>query len=336
MKVLSIIVPCYNSQDYLAHAVHSLIAGGKRVEILLVDDGSTDRTPALIDNYAAQFQGQVRAIHQSNKGHGGAVNAGLQAATCPYVKVCDSDDWLDSAALERILNFLERLLQTGNSVDMLLSNYVYDKVGSSHKKVIRYPRLPRGRFFGWEEVHLRLGQYFLMHSVIYRAAVLTQAARLVLPQHTFYVDNLYVFEPLPFVKKIYYIDVNFYHYFIGRADQSVNEQVMLQRIDQQLYVNKRMMAYYAQQIDDRTALGKYMRYYLEIITTVSSVLLLHGKRPAYLQKKRELWQTLRECDTRSYNRLRRRPLGVMVNLPGRSGHIIALGAYELVRHIYGC
>ena len=78
MKVLSIIVPCYNSQDYLAHAVHSFIAGGKRVEILLVDDGSTDRTPALIDNYAAQFQGQVRAIHQSNKGHGGAVNAGLQ------------------------------------------------------------------------------------------------------------------------------------------------------------------------------------------------------------------------------------------------------------------
>ncbi len=64
------------------------------------------------------------------------------------------------------------------------------------------------------------------------------------PKHTFYVDNLFVFEPLPYVKNLYYLDVNFYRYFIGRDDQSVNEKVMIKRIDQQIRVNKLMVDAY--------------------------------------------------------------------------------------------
>lgn len=81
-----------------------------------------------------------------------------------------------------------------------------------------------------------------MHSVIFRTKLLKDCG-LKLPEHTFYVDNIFVFEPLPYVKKMYYMDVNFYRYYIGRADQSVNEQVMIGRIDQQLKVNKIMVDY---------------------------------------------------------------------------------------------
>ena len=87
------------------------------------------------------------------------------------------------------------------------------------------------------------GQYILMHSVIYRTALLKECG-LALPEHTFYVDNIFVYQPLPHVKKIYYLDVNFYRYFIGRSDQSVNETVMIGRIDQQLRVTKLMLGYY--------------------------------------------------------------------------------------------
>ncbi len=86
----------------------------------------------------------------------------------------------------------------------------------------------------------RKGQYILMHSVIYRTKLLRECG-LELPKHTFYVDNLYVYVPLPCVKTLYYMDVDFYRYFIGREDQSVNENVMIRRIDQQIKVNKIMV-----------------------------------------------------------------------------------------------
>ena len=77
----------------------------------------------------------------------------------------------------------------------------------------------------------------MMHSVIYRTQMLKDCA-LELPKHTFYVDNIYVYHPLPYVKKMYYLDVNFYRYYIGREGQSVQEKVMIGRIDQQLRVTK--------------------------------------------------------------------------------------------------
>ena len=81
-----------------------------------------------------------------------------------------------------------------------------------------------------------------MHSVIYRTALLRECD-LELPEHTFYVDNIYVFKPLPYVKTMYYLDVNFYRYFIGRDDQSVNETNMIKRIDQQFKVTYIMIDY---------------------------------------------------------------------------------------------
>ena len=75
---------------------------------------------------------------------------------------------------------------------------------------------------------------------MYRTELLKMCG-LQLPKHTFYVDNLFVFEPLPYVKNIYYLDVNFYRYFIGRDDQSVTEANMIKRIDQQLRVTKLMI-----------------------------------------------------------------------------------------------
>ena len=96
--------------------------------------------------------------------------------------------------------------------------------------------LPQDTIFTWEDIgHFRKGQYLLMHSVIYRTQLLIDCG-LELPKHTFYVDNLFVYVPLKHVKNLYYINVDFYRYFIGRQDQSVNERVMIKRIDQQIKV----------------------------------------------------------------------------------------------------
>ena len=91
MKLLSIAIPCYNSQDYMEHCIRTLLVGGEDVEILIVDDGSKDATPEIADSYAKRYPTIIRAVHQENGGHGSAVNAGIRHATGLYYKVVDSE-----------------------------------------------------------------------------------------------------------------------------------------------------------------------------------------------------------------------------------------------------
>ena len=189
----------------------------------------------------------------------------------------DSDDKVKASAFKTILDKLRENKDAEEKIDLLISNFVYDKEGQAHKKVMEYRKvLPVNRMFSWDEARrFRKGQYILMHSVIYRTDLLRECG-LRLPEHCFYVDNIYVFNPMPSVKNLYYLDVNFYYYFIGRDDQSVNEEVMIGRLDQQARVNRIMFDYFADgtadgRIEKKSQLYKYMYNYLEIITTVTSV-----------------------------------------------------------------
>ena len=136
MKLLSITVPCYNSQDYMEKCVDSLLAGGDDVEILIVDDGSADDTGRIADAYAARFPHIVRAIHQENGGHGEAVNVGLANASGLYFKVVDSDDWVNPEAYQVVMDTLEELTRGPQTLDMLITNFVYEKQGAARKKVM--------------------------------------------------------------------------------------------------------------------------------------------------------------------------------------------------------
>ena len=194
MKLLSVAIPCYNSEAYMEKCVDSLLVGGEEVEILIVDDGSTDRTAEIADAYAEKYPTIVRAIHQENGGHGEAVNAGIRNAQGLYFKVVDSDDWVNKEAYEKILRTLEELLRGPKTVDLFISNFVYEKQGATRKKVMQYRHcFPQGEVFGWSDIgHMKKGKYLLMHSMIYRTQLLQQCG-LELPKHTFYVDNLFAY-----------------------------------------------------------------------------------------------------------------------------------------------
>ncbi|MBQ4435972.1 MAG: glycosyltransferase [Clostridia bacterium] len=335
-KLLSIAIPSYNSEAYMAHAIESLLPGGDEVEILVVDDGSKDRTAEIADDYERRYPGIVRAIHQENAGHGGAVMAGLRNATGLYFKVVDSDDWADADAYPRVLETLRKFSAPDEQLDMLISNYIYDKVGVEHKHVMRYHHaLPQEQVFGWDEARrFRKGQYILMHSVIYNTEMLRRCG-LELPLHTFYVDELYVYVPLKDVKRMYYLDADFYHYFIGRDDQSVQEEVMIRRIDQALKVNRMLVEAFDPFTIENIHQRRYMLNFLEIVTTVSSVLLLKAGTPEHLQKKEDLWAFIEKTNPRLYQTLRRRILGRILHLPGKFGRSVALTGYRISRKIFG-
>ncbi|MBE5883678.1 MAG: glycosyltransferase [Lachnospiraceae bacterium] len=340
MKLLSIAIPCYNSEAYMRKCIESLLVGGEDVEIIIVNDGSTkDRTAEIADEYAAKYPTIVKAIHKENGGHGSAVNAGIANATGLYFKVVDSDDWVKEEAYMQILDKLRELAGGDTMLDMLVSNYVYEKEGEKRKKVMHQRHiLPKDKMFTWADCrHFLKGHYILMHSVIFRTKLLRECG-LQLPEHTFYVDNLYVFEPLPFVKNMYYLDVNFYRYYIGRTDQSVNETVMISRIDQQLKVNKLMLDYLVEhkaEIAKNKRLYQYMRNYLEIIMTVSSVLLIRSGTEESLTKKKELWDYLKSKDRRLYHWMRNGIMGGAMNLPGKGGRKLSVEGYKLCQKIFG-
>ena len=170
--------------------------------------------------------------------------------------------------------------------------------------------------------------------MIYRTQLLHDCG-LELPKHTFYVDNIYVYHPLPFVKKMYYMDVDLYHYYIGREDQSVNEDIMIGRIDQQIKVNKIMIEDYDLWRIQNKRLRKYMFNYLEIITVVSTVLLLRSGTDENLQKKRDLWKYIKNYDIRLFHHLRNGIMGNTMNLPGKGGRKISVAAYKLTQKIVG-
>lgn len=336
MKLLSVAIPCYNSQEYMSHAIETLLTGKEDMEIIIINDGSKDKTKEIADEYEKKYPGIIKAIHQENGGHGEAVNTGLKHATGLYFKVVDSDDWVNEEALQQILHVLRKMVEDHVELDALFSNYVYENATLNKQKVMDYKTaFPKNRLFTWKDTaHFKQSQFIIMHSVIYRTQLLKDCG-LRLPKHTFYVDNIYVYQPLPNVKTMYYMDVDFYRYFIGRDDQSVNEKVMISRIDQQIRVTKLMVECYdILQIKDRK-LRNYMVKYLAMMMTISSVFLIKSGTDEHLEKKQELWEYLKNYDMELYKEVNSVLIAKSMKLPGKSGRKIIIMGYKLSKKIYG-
>ncbi|GAA4920661.1 glycosyltransferase family 2 protein [Nesterenkonia rhizosphaerae] len=341
MKTLSLIVPSYNSAEYLPRCLDTLLPadGIDDVEVIVVNDGSTDSTREVAEAYAEAHPDVVRVVSQPNGGHGSAINTGLDHALGHYVRVVDSDDWLNAEAFTTLRQELRRIIEQNRGIDLVLSNYVYENEAASRTKTIRYTRvLPVGEDIGWDDVgSFGPAQYLLMHALTYRTQLLREV-QLRLPEHTFYVDNLFAYIPLPQVRSMHYLDVDLYRYYIGRPDQSVNEKVMISRLDQQLLVNRMMVRHLAQVRASQTlhpALNRYMAHYLGIITVVTSTMALRGGSKEMLRLKADLWDELRRVEPQLYRRLRLSLLGMLVNLPGQLGRRFSLGAYRTARWAYG-
>lgn len=317
--------------------LNSLLAGGEEVEILIVDDGSfKDNTAEIADLYAQAYPTIVKAIHKENGGHGSGVNTGLAHATGMYFKVVDSDDWVDADAYAKILAKLRRFAHMKQPVDMLLSNYTYEHAADGTSHTIRYTgKMPENRSFGWNELgRFRPDQHILMHSVIYRTELLRRSG-MQLPEHCFYVDNIFVYEPLPLVKKLYYLNVDFYRYYIGRGDQSINEEVMIRQVDQQLRITYHMLyACDPMKLDIPRRLRRYMLHYMSMMVLISSIFLTLSKEEKNERKRDKLWADIRRYDRSLYQQLRYRSLCGLADMPVIRERPVLGGCYRIAQKAF--
>lgn len=334
MKDITFVVPCYNAEDYMKRCLDSLLFCGEDGEIIIIDDGSTDNTGAIADEYAAVYPNIVRVVHKANGGHGSGINAGLRIAAGRFFKVVDSDDWLDRKALERLMKCLK---WQKDDVDMVVCNYVYDHLYENRQKSVSFNNIfPKEKICGWRDMgNFKPSQYLVMHALVFRTALLRECG-VKLPAHTFYVDNLFAYKPLPYVQKIMYLDVDLYHYFLGRADQSVNEESYKKRIDQQIAVTKLV----ADSVDLELVKGKsrklfrYMLRNISIMMSISSVYLCMIQTEEAVRKRRALWDYIKKKDRGLYRRLRYTTLSGLTYLPGKLGRMLTLKGYEMAKQTY--
>ncbi len=316
MKLISFTVPCYNSQVYMKKCIDSLLTGGRDVEIIIVNDGSKDGTLKLANEYKENYPDTVKVIDKENGGHGSGVNAGLKAAEGLYFKVVDSDDWLDTDALNELLGVIKLHLSEGRLPDLYVTNFIYDRVYDGTKHVSSYEKkMPQGKIFGWDGVKkFRFSHMMLMHALLYkRENLLKSGTRL--PEHTFYVDNIFAYKPLPFMQTVYYLNVDLYHYFIGRADQSVNRKNIIARYEQQLLVMREMTDAYSWDEIKKMPKGlkNYMWHSLEVIMMTTLFFTCAEYSKERKENLKALWRHIKERDKKLYKKLRHGSYATAVN-----------------------
>ena len=264
MKLLTVTVPCYNSQDYMQKCIESLLPGGERVEIIIIDDGSTDATGRIADDYAAKYPDIVRVIHQENGGHGEGINQGLRHAAGIYFKVVDSDDVL-SEDFPAMLDALHSCEEQGG-VDLFVTNYYYVHTDGVGDRSINFRNaLPENRIFTWKDTKpFQIHQLLTIHGCTFRTEAMRKWAK-PLPKHVFYEDNLMIYQTLPYVQRMYYRNTDLYRYWIGRPDQSVQRSVMMKRCHHQVQVTEQCFASCDLDTVQDRRLKKYMKHEMFIL-----------------------------------------------------------------------
>lgn len=337
MKYITFAIPSYNSEKYLHKAVDSLLPLQDDCEIIIVNDGSKDNTLKIALEYQAKYPNIVKVIDKPNGGHGSGVNAGIKNATGLYYKVVDSDDWLDEKNIFVLLETIKNHYAAKTLPDLYIMDFIYEHVEDNTTFVRTYKKhFPHYEITDWNGIRkkFRYSQFLMMHSVIHKTEILKEA-KVELPEHTFYVDNLYIYQTLPLAKTIYYLPLVLYHYFIGRADQSVQIKNVIARYEQQIRVMRLMLEAYSYEDIEKMPkkLKQYMKHFVTIIMLITQMFTTGELSQARKDALKSLWTDLAKNDKKLYNYLKYLSYNSLLNIFTfrMKGKILKFGYYYLAK-----
>jgi glycosyltransferase involved in cell wall biosynthesis len=333
--LITFLIPCYNSAPYMRTCIESVLGTSQRCEVIIVNDGSTDETLEIANEYARDYD-YVTVIDQENSGWGGGVNQGISAARGLFFKIVDSDDWLDTDGLEEVLRLVNDWQGTDECPDMFVSNYVYDHVADNSTRRADFAKLfPQDRTFTWDEVgKARLGEYLMVHAIWYRTELLRQS-KLLLPLNMHYMDSGYIIHPMPYVEKLYYINKDVYHYLIGREGQSVGMETQLSHIDQQVLAAELAVEEYDYAVLEAKSpkLAETIGNYIDCMVSMSTICLFTINTPESIRENKRMWAHIEERNPQLHRKLTRSLAG-LCNRRTSLARLSVRGVYTLVRRYY--
>ena len=217
-KVLTITIPSYNVEKYLKQTLDSFLSPEilEEVEVLIVDDGSKDRTAEIGKVYERQYPQTFRVISKENGGHGSTINRGIQEAKGTYFKVVDGDDWVDTEDFVKLVKVLKNC-----TAQYVVTNYYEVNDVTGEKTPVDYKVLKEKEIWSFEEAGKR--KQIAMHALVIQTSILKEN-QIRLDEHCFYVDVEYVLYPIPYVETLQFLDLFVYMYRLAVMTQSVSLQ----------------------------------------------------------------------------------------------------------------
>lgn len=256
-KLLTLIIPIYNTQEYLRKCLDSLLIDESLLpllDILPIIDGSPDNSLAIAQEYEAKYPQTFRVINKENGGYGSVLQRGIAEAKGKYTKVLDSDDWYDTQAFELFI----KELQTAD-YDVIATDFVREFVFENRFEVLSLPKLKNQQVYQLdEEINNFEGDVFVMHRLAYKTEILRKA-NIDFPQKISYTDTLFASIPLFFAKDLYYTNLKLYRYFIGRDGQTISpESIRKNRKNVETVIKY----YYQKYLENKTKLSENKKQFV--------------------------------------------------------------------------
>ena len=245
-KLLTVVIPAYNAEPFLERCLDSMLKTEYRndTELLVVNDGSKDKTGEIAERYATMYPGIVSAIHKENGGHGSGINTGIKNATGKYFKVVDSDDWVD---MENYSRFLQKLQEVDCDLIATPFTCVFQKDGQTIREQMRdiegRKELESDKVLDFRtyanKLHVRMHQWTIRTEILKEHTI-------ALTEHSFYVDMQYILYPVPWINKFCIMDEPVYRYRLGDEGQSVAVKNMQKNREQHRNVLCSLVEFYKQ------------------------------------------------------------------------------------------
>ena len=239
-KILSIIVPSYNMEAYLPKCLGSLIIDDKellqKLDVIVVNDGSKDRTSEIAHEFEARYPGIFRVVDKSNGNYGSCINAALAIASGEFIKVLDADDRFDAQSFAQMLGILFDSECNSEQLDLLLTDFV--EVNENDENVCYHTLpLPENNVCSVSDVKSFSSLY--MHSIVYRTKNLRDIGYLQ-TEGISYTDNEWTFYPMITIRNFKYLKLPVYRYLVGRQGQTIDPSVLKKSVWNHAIIAKRM------------------------------------------------------------------------------------------------
>lgn len=270
-KILTVVVPTYNAEKYLRDNLESFEIPElmQDIEILIVNDGSTDHSLDIAREFTERHPDTYRVITKENGGHGSGINCGIANASGTYFKVVDADDWVGEAAFISLVQTLK-----ASNADVVYSGFLWtydrgeaDKAAFQTKAEITVPfeGVEYQKTYQFDAIADKL--YMKMHNMTIKTEIL-RAHQIQIDEHCYYVDTEYITYPIPYVNTICFVDGFVYYYRLGREGQSVGMDKMQKNEQNYDKVLTSLLHFYQQLGKEVPCTEKKKRYIARLIARV--------------------------------------------------------------------
>lgn len=299
-KQISIIIPTYNMEKYIGKCLDSLLIPElDQVEVLVVNDGSKDRSSKIAHSYADRYPGSIRVIDKPNGNYGSCINAALPLCTGRYVKVLDADDTFNTDAFSKFVQLISL-----HDEDMILT----DMVVVGEDRIIRDNtirsniQIDENRAYLFEEIAVDVLENLGMHSFCYKRTIFSDICYKQ-SEGVSYSDNEWVILPTVNCNSISYLNVG-YLYLLGREGQTMDPDIYAKKIGDMFLIYHNMLHFYD---IHESCLSQIHRTYLEgkIINNMyyTYTRIINLRNPVIMTKLKSFDDELKDINPHIYNQI---------------------------------